>query len=285
MSESVAVLGGRGMLGSDLTEHLRREGYGVTVWDLPECDITRPAHLAEALTGVQVVVNCAAFTDVDGAEDAPEAAMAVNATAVGELGKLAAEKNMFVVHVSTDFVFDGQAGKPYLETDSPRPVGVYGDSKLRGEKALEQTGCSSAIVRVQWSYGRNGTNFVFKLLKRAKAGCDLKVVDDQIGAPTWTVDMAKAIRCLIRGRCKGLYHFANQGYASRFEVARFIAQQARLSNRIVPCSSSDFPMKAVRPRSSRFDTTLIQSVLDHPIPHWQDSLSSFLNLNDVVFRE
>jgi len=276
MSESVAVLGGRGMLGTDLSRYLKQEGYTVSVWDLPDFDITQPSHLENALAEAQVAVNCAAFTDVDGAEDQPEAALAVNATAVGTLGSLAKQKNIFVVHVSTDFVFDGQSERPYVETDPPCPLNVYGDSKLKGEQLLEQTGCSCAIMRVQWSYGRNGNHFIAKLLERARRGSDLKIVNDQVGAPTWTVDMAKAIRCLIRERCQGLYHFTSRGYASRFDVACFVAEQLGLQNSITPCASDAFPAKAVRPKNSRLDTTRIQSVLDHPIRHWQDALSEFI---------
>ncbi len=269
------------MLGTDLSAHLKQNGYTVTVRDLPDFDITNQSHLEKTLSEVQVVVNCAAFTNVDLAEDQLEKAMAVNAASVGSLGQLAKRKNVFVVHISTDFVFDGKSEEPYVETNTTCPVNVYGDSKLKGEILLKQSGCSHAIMRVQWSYGRNGTNFIFKLLERAKTGADLKVVNDQIGAPTWTRDMAKAIQCLIRERCDGIYHFANEGYASRFDVACFIAQQSGLLNRIMPCSSSDFPVKAVRPKNSRFDTTKIQSVLDHPIRSWQDALSEYL-ISDVT---
>ncbi len=264
------------MLGTDLTRLLQDKGYRVAAWDLPECDITRKEHLENALSDAGIAVNCAAFTNVDGSEDAPEKAMAINATAVGALGRAAAQRDIFVVHISTDFVFDGSSNRPYTEADVPRPLSVYGASKLKGEKELQSSGCRNAIMRVQWSYGKNGSNFIFKLLNRARDGGDLKVVDDQVGAPTWTRDMARAIECLVRGRHMGLFHFANSGYASRFEVALFVAAQAGLSNRIVPCSSSEFPMKAVRPLNSRFDTTRVQSVLDHPIRHWRDALTEFL---------
>ena len=281
MSESIAVLGGKGMLGTALSHYLKKNGYAVSVWDRPDFDITQSSDLDNALDSVQVVVNCAAFTDVDGAEDQPETAMAVNAESVGALGRLAKQKNLFVVHVSTDFVFDGQSERPYKETDKTHPLSVYGDSKLKGELILERTGCLYSIMRVQWTFGRQGNHFIAKLLKRAKTGADLKIVNDQIGAPTWSVDMAKAILCLIRGRYAGLYHFTCQGYASRYDVACFVAKELGLKNIITPCLSSEFPVKAIRPKNSRFDTTKIQAVLDHPIRRWQDALSEFLNQSDA----
>ncbi len=272
----VSILGGRGMLGTDLTRYLEEKGYRVSAWDMPECDITRRDHVEKAIAGAGCVVNCAAFTNVDDAEDAPDAAMAVNAEAVGALGMLAADRHIFVVHISTDFVFDGRGDKAYSELDIPRPLSMYGKSKLEGERALEGTGCDCAILRVQWSYGSAGTNFVFKLLQRAGSGADLKVVNDQVGAPTWTADMAKAIECIIRERSRGLYHFANGGYASRYEVASFILDELGLKNSIEPCSSSEFPMKAERPANSRFNTGKIKSLLDHSIRSWQDALAFFL---------
>lgn len=278
MKESVAILGGRGMLGSDLTELLEHSGYAVQVWDLPDWDITRPGHIERALQGSAVVVNCAAYTNVDQAEEQPDVAQAVNAAAVGELGRLARRRRVFVVHISTDFVFDGRSAQPYQETDTPAPISVYGESKWQGERALQASACEHAILRAEWSYGRHGVNFVTKFLGRARAGLELKVVNDQFGAPTWTADTAHTIACLIRGRRRGLFHFANAGYASRYEVACFIAQQLKLENKIVPCSSLAFPTRARRPDNSRFNTAKIQAILEQPIRSWQEALSEFLAL-------
>lgn len=272
----VAVLGGRGMLGTDVCAQLRTLGCAPVAFDLPECDITRPGHLATALEGVDGVVNCAAFTNVDKAEDVPDIARAVNATAVGELGRQSAARNVFVLHISTDFVFDGNGEAPYAETSAPAPLSVYGLTKLEGEEALTESGCRHAIVRVQWSYGLNGVNFPVKLLERAASGAELRIVDDQVGAPTWTQDMARAVSGLLLSRTEGLYHFANAGYASRYETAAFIVKRLGLSNKVSPCKSADFPMKARRPLNSRFDTRKIQALLDAPIRPWQDALGEFI---------
>lgn len=276
MKASIAVTGGRGMLGSDLVPCLEKAEYQVRALDLPEFDLTNPDHIETKLTNVSILVNCAAFTNVDKAEEMPETTMKVNAEAVGHLGEWAKKQKVYVIQISTDFVFDGQSDRPYLETDKPNPISVYGSSKLKGEEALRQSGCLYSIMRVQWSYGRHGTNFIAKLLERAKSGGELKVVKDQTGSPTWTLDMARAICCLLRARHEGIFHFANTGYATRYEVALFVARKLGLSNPIVPCSSSEFSARAMRPKNSRFCTDKIQKLLDHKIRSWQEALDDFL---------
>ena len=169
------------MLGTDLCQALRAAGCRVTAPDLPEFDITRADHVELALAGASAVVNCAAYTNVDGAETKRELAEAVNHVAVGTLGRLAAARGLYVLHISTDFVFDGELERPYRETDLPRPLSVYGASKLAGEQALGAAGGEHAIVRVQWTYGRGGQNFVSKFLARAAVTDELAMVADQVG--------------------------------------------------------------------------------------------------------
>lgn len=264
------------MLGSDLTSALNAAGYMTRAFDLPECDITQPADIEQALDGADIVVNCAAFTNVDGAEDQPERAEAVNARAVGSLADAAKRRNIFVVHISTDFVFDGQGTRPWREDDSPNPISVYGRTKLAGEQALQHSGCQHLIIRVQWSYGRNGTNFISKILERGKTGAPLKIVADQFGAPTWTRDMSRAIVRMLEQRTVGLWHFANSGYASRFDVARFVLDYYKLSNPLTPCRTAEFPARAARPLNSRFDLSHIQTALGYPIRPWQHALAEYL---------
>lgn len=265
------------MLGADLAEKAKASGYNPRVFDLPEFDITRPDHLSAALANADYAVNCAAFTNVDMAEDKPELACAVNALALERLGKMCMEREIHLTHISTDFVFDGESALPYAEGDAPNPICVYGASKLAGEQALSESGAKAAIMRVQWSYGKNGVNFVTKLLERAKNNTELKVVSDQIGSPTWTADMAEAILKLVREKHTGLYHFANAGHASRHEVACFIIKTLNMSNKVKPCSSDEFPMKAKRPKNSCFNTSRIQAILGKPIRSWQAALAEFLS--------
>ena len=276
MKETIAITGGRGMLGSDLVPCLEKAGYQVRALDLPEFDLTNPDHIESKLAGADIVVNCAAFTNVDKAEEMPQTAMRVNADAAGLLGAWAGKHNAYVIHISTDFVFNGCSDRPYLETDQPNPVSIYGSSKLEGEKKILRSKCAAAIMRVQWSYGKHGNNFIAKFLERANGGKELKVVNDQVGAPTWTADMAGAICCLLRARPTGVFHFANSGYATRFETALFIVRKLGLSNPIIPCSSSEYPLRAMRPKNSRFCTDKIHKLLDYKIRSWEEALDGFL---------
>jgi dTDP-4-dehydrorhamnose reductase len=276
-AERVAVLGGRGMLGTDLCAALRASGWPVVAFDLPECDITRPEQLEPALGGVGAVVNCAAYTNVDGAEAHRELADAVNHVAVGELGRLAAARGLYVLHIGTDFVFDGELDRPYRETDAARPLSVYGATKLAGEQALAASGCTHAVVRVQWTYGRAGQHFVAKILAKAATTDELAVVADQVGSPTWTQDVAGALCELLEQRAQGLFHYAAQGYASRYEVAQAILEVRGLTGkRLRPCRTADFRAAARRPLNSRFDCTRIETLLSQPRPHWRQALARFL---------
>jgi dTDP-4-dehydrorhamnose reductase len=275
--EQVAVLGGRGMLGTDLCQALQAAGYAVAAFDLPEFDLRRADQVEQALAGVTAVVNCAAYTNVDRAETERDLAEAVNHVAVGALGRLAAARALYVLHISTDFVFDGELDRPYRESDPPRPLSVYGASKLAGEEALRASGCAQAIVRVEWTYGRAGQNFVSKFLARAAASDELVMVADQVGAPTWTGDVAAALVALLQRRQNGVFHYAANGYATRFEVAQAILDLVGLTGkRLRPCRTTDFPAPARRPLNSRFDCSAIDAVLPRPRPHWRTALASYL---------
>lgn len=266
------------MLGSDLSKILADAGYDIHVHDLPETDITRSDHLDIALRDVDIAVNCAAFTNVDLAEARPDIARAVNASALANMAELARQRGVFLAHISTDFVFDGQGDRPWLEPDSPHPISVYGRTKFEGEQVLQASGCPHFIMRVQWSYGLAGVNFITKVLERARGGGELKIVNDQIGAPTWTRDMSCALASLINRRCRGIYHFANSGYASRFETAAFILKHMGMNNNLIPCRTDEFPARAARPLNSRFDLSRISRELDEPIRSWQTALAEFLDL-------
>ena len=265
------------MLGTDLGAALRQAGYQVVLLDLPEVDITRPADLERGLAGADAVINCAAYTDVDGAEAQGALAQAVNQEAVGVLGRLAAARGLYVVHLSTDFVFDGALARPYRETDLPHPLSVYGATKWGGELALQAAGCPSAIVRVEWTYGRARASFVSKVLARAAAGVELTMVTDQVGAPTWTGDVAAALTALLAQRATGLFHYAAAGYASRYEVAQAILELRGLTGiRLRPCRTADIPAVARRPLNSRFDCAAIDARLRGPRPPWREALARFL---------
>ncbi len=274
--EKVVILGGRGMLGADLAAECERQSIHAAILDLPEFDITDEQQLSRAVEGAEAVVNCAAYTNVDGAESETERAYQVNAEAVGRLGALAAKHGIWVLHISTDFVFDGRGDKPYVETDAPNPISAYGRTKLASEKLLIESRCRYCIMRLEWTYGMHGNNFIKKLLKRAKDRHQLTVVDDQYGSPTATTEAAKVIVRLLQLRAEGIYHFAAVGFASRFEIARFVLEKMQLPVELVPCKTSGFKSPAARPLNSRFDCAKIQALLAEPITPWQVPLEQFL---------
>jgi dTDP-4-dehydrorhamnose reductase len=271
-----AILGGKGMLGTDMAKTCEQQGFAAHVLDLPEFDITNSEQLREAVDSADMIINCAAYTDVDGAERQVDLAYQVNAAAVGRLGELAKQACKWVLHVSTDFVFDGRLERPYNESDTPNPINEYGRTKLAGEQMLARTDCSHCIVRVEWTYGSAGGNFVTKFLQRAKSGQDVKVVDDQIGSPTATTEIAGAICDLLRKKPRGLLHFASEGYVSRYETAKFVCDRLSLRVNLSPCKTSDFAGPAKRPLNSRFDCSTIKTLLNERIKPWQTPLEDFL---------
>ena len=272
----IAILGGRGMLGSDVVSICRQLGLEPIAYDLPEFDITDTDHLQHAVAGAEIIVNCAAYTNVDGAESQAELAYRVNAEAVGRLGAVAREAGKWVLHISTDFIFDGCGDKPYVETDHPNPINTYGKTKLEGEQLLARSGCEYCIVRVEWTYGSAGNNFVTKLIQHAKSQETLKVVDDQTGSPTATIEAAKVICQMLRRKPEGIYHFASAGYVTRHGMAEFILDKLSMDVNLLPCKASDFPSPAKRPLNSRFNCSRIKRLLDEPIEHWQAPLELFL---------
>lgn len=272
----ITILGGRGMLGSDLVSACRQQGLNTIVLDVPEFDITNTDQLQQAVSNVEVIVNCAAYTNVDKAESQPNLAYQVNAEAVGRLGALAKKYDAWILHVSTDFVFDGLLDRPYIESDPPNPINTYGKTKLAGEQLLYESDCRYCILRIEWTYGLAGHNFVTKLIQRAKAVKELKVVDDQIGSPTATTEVAKVICKLLCERPQGIFHFASSGYVSRYEMAKYIFEKLLMDVNLSPCKTSDFQSAAVRPLNSRFDCSKIKALLDEPIEAWQGPLENFL---------
>ena len=272
----VALLGGRGMLGTVVAEACARRGCEVLVYDLPEFDVTSEDHLRQAVDAADIIINCAAYTNVDGAESNAELAHRVNGAAVGRLGRLARASGKWVLHFSTDFVFDGRLDRPYTENDQPNPINEYGKSKLAGETLVRESGCPCCIVRLEWTYGSHGRNFVTKLVERARTTKSLNVVSDQVGSPTATIEVAKVVCDLVERRPQGLFHFAGAGYVSRYDMAAFVFRRIGLDVELRPCRTSDYPAPAARPLNSRFDCSRIQPLLTEPIAPWREPLERFL---------
>ena len=225
-----------------------------------------------------LIINCCAYTNEEKAEVQEQVAYNVNARAVGALCEMAKAGGKQVIHISTDYVFDGTLDRPYVETDETNPLSAYARTKLAGEKMFIESGVEGMIIRLQWTYGKNGTNFVKKIIELGRRGISLKVVDDEIGAVTAATEVAKAIvEMVMMDRLpQGVYHFAASGYASRYEIARFIFDTLKKRVNLKPCKSSEFKTAAARPLNSRFNCQKIQAILSEPIRQWQEPLSRFL---------
>jgi len=261
-----------------LMECLRRRNIPAQGYDLPELDITNAGHVESVVGQAKQIINCAAYTNVEKAESEAELAFRVNGRAVGQLGRQAAKRNIPVLHISTDFVFDGMLDRPYAETDAANPLSAYGKSKYEGEKALSASGCRFCIVRLQWTYGRAGTNFVKKLLDTARAGKPLRVVDDQVGSPTATREAAEIVCRMMELPMspEGIYHLAAKGYVSRYEMAQFVFETLKVGVNLNPCKTSDFPSAAKRPLNSRFNCGKLEKLLGTAMRPWQEPLREHL---------
>ncbi|NOY75570.1 MAG: dTDP-4-dehydrorhamnose reductase [Kiritimatiellaeota bacterium] len=273
---AIGITGGKGMLGIDARGVLERRGHTTLVFDLPEHDLTQNSPLSELIEESDIIVNCAAYTNVDRAETESKKCSDINANLPGRLGKAAKLAGKRVIHISTDFVF-GDGGNDSLDEESQvAPLNVYGKTKLGGEQALLASGCSCAVIRIEWTYGDGGSNFISKIADLAPTLDELKVVVDQVGSPTPTTAVASAIAEFAENDFEGIYHFAANGYASRCEVAKMIVEELGLETDVAPCSSDDFPTPAVRPRNSRFDCSKIDGVLTFERPHWKTALKKYL---------
>ena len=267
------------MLGRDLSALLcaRHEVLGL---DLPEVDITNLLLVRGAMqgAGLDAVIHTAAFTAVDECERRPEVAFQVNAEGTRNVAIACREFSVPLCYISTDYVFDGRKTTPYVENDPPNPLNVYGASKLQGETYVAELLPAWWIVRTSWLFGPLGKNFVRTILERARQGNPLRVVDDQFGAPTYTVDLAKKLEQVVVKGKPGIYHATNQGYCSWFEFAREILSQSALSHTplsAIPTSVSDRP--ALRPRNSRLGHARLESEGLGLLPPWQDALKRYLN--------
>ncbi len=270
----ILVVGANGMLGRDLMSVLTGELRGV---DLGDIDITSPDSVRSTLVTLKpsVVVNVAAYTDVDGCEKNRDLACAVNGAGVGHLAKVCADIGAKLVQVSTDYVFDGGKGSPYREDDPTGPLSVYGESKLLGEQNA-RLNPDHLIIRTQWLYGLHGKNFVETMLRMAADRTELSVVDDQIGSPTWTLDLSLAIRALVDSGCRGTYHAANAGFCSWNEFARAIFAEAGVTMSVLPMTTTELNRPAPRPLYSTLDCGKLIEDTGFIPQGWRGALRSYL---------
>ena len=248
----VLLLGHKGMLGSDLMAQFKHR-HEVIGMDLDEIDITSASECRKVVTenNPQLIINAAAYTNVDACETDREACFAVNAEAVKNIAEACRGNNITVIHYSTDYVFDGNGSRPYREDDPCKPINMYGASKLAGEKHLSALTNNFIIIRTAWLYGAHGKNFVQAILDRARATGKLTVVDDQTGSPTCTRDLAAATELLVDKNARGIFHVTNRGSCTWFDFARKILKEARLETvELLPMKTSDLQRAAKRPAYS-----------------------------------
>jgi dTDP-4-dehydrorhamnose reductase len=284
---NILVTGANGQLGNEMRNLAIKSGNNYIFSDITEpeglstlvLDITDKESVVDAVRKYEIgcIVNCAAYTNVDKAEDQEELAFKLNASAVGNLAQAASVTGALLVHVSTDYVFGGDACLPYRETDMTNPTGAYGRTKLAGEKAVQESGCRYIIIRTAWLYSPYGNNFVKTMLKLTSERDSLNVVFDQVGTPTYAADLAYAIFDIIEnGKAagnEGIYHFSNEGVCSWFDFTKVIAElSGNTACKISPCHSSEFPSKVKRPSFSVLDKTKYKSAFGLDVPYWTDSL-------------
>jgi dTDP-4-dehydrorhamnose reductase len=277
----ILILGHKGMLGSDLMLRLTAV-HDVTGKDVDDFDITAEGDCARVIADCspEVVINAAAYTNVDGCETDQERCFAVNAGGVKNIAVACRGRGILIVHFSTDYIFDGRKETPYVEEDEPAPLNVYGASKLEGERFLQAFSDRWLLIRTAWLYGRHGKNFVKAILEKASAVKTLDVVDDQIGAPTYSWDLAAAVQFLIEGGHDGVFHLTNRGRCSWYEFACKILQYAGQSDVTVrPVRSSGLARPAVRPAWSVLSSRKFSEATGKTMRFWQIALQDYLELS------
>jgi len=279
----ILLLGKRGQLGFELNRQLAPD-FELTSLDSSQLDLTRPDEIRTVIKTIKpdLLINAAAYTAVDKAETDQEQAFAVNAHAPEIMAVELAKFGGAMIHYSTDYVFDGTASKPYRETDKPNPQSVYGQSKLLGEQAVQNSDVAALIFRTSWVFGEYGSNFLLTMRKLIQERAELSVVDDQVGAPTWTFDIAKATVLILqqledspdRTEKTGLYHMSSAGQTSWYdfaiEIARQLQQQGEQVAKIRPISTVEYPTAAQRPAYSVLDNSLLAETFSVNLPDWQN---------------
>lgn len=276
---NILITGANGQLGNEMRNVSRLSDDRYIFTDIAELDITNIEAIRKMVTleDVDVIVNCAAYTNVDKAEDDTELADLINNKAVANLATVAKEADAQLIHISTDYVFGGNRhNTPITEDAVTNPLGVYGETKLRGEEAILTIGCKYLIFRTAWLYSAYGNNFVKTMRRLTNERDTLNVVFDQVGSPTYAADLASIIYNVIENRLfsehQGIYHFSNEGAISWYDFAQAICELSGNHCNILPCHSNEFPSKVTRPSYSVLDKTKVKSDFNITIPYWKDSL-------------
>ncbi|MFT4169473.1 MAG: dTDP-4-dehydrorhamnose reductase [Dysgonomonas sp.] len=281
---NILITGANGQLGNEMrlfSKESNKDSYFFT--DVAELDITSLLDIRAFVkqNNIDVIVNCAAYTNVDKAEDDVELCDLINNKAVENLAIVAKEYDCTLIHVSTDYVFSGKGNLPCTEEQATSPLGVYGKTKLAGEDAIRRVGCKYFIFRTAWLYSEFGNNFVKTMIRLTTEKDSLKVVFDQVGSPTYAGDLGKLIFSIIEKRQyeqhQGIYHFSNEGVCSWYDFAKEISFIAGTDCDIQPCHSDEFPSKVTRPAFSVLDKTKVKRDFQFEVPYWKVSLTKCIN--------
>lgn len=289
--QPILILGRTGQLAVELAKRFRLDGIEFCAYGRPDIDISEPGSVAKAIdrTNARLVINAAAYTAVDQAESEPEQAFSVNGNGSAYMAEACAQRDLPLIHISTDYVFNGAEAAPYTESSATNPIGVYGRSKLAGERAILESDCKSVILRTAWVYSSHGKNFVKTMLRLAETRDQVSVVNDQIGTPTHAGHLAHAIAQLIPSLEAdsasplpwGVYHSAGQGRASWADVARQVFElSGELGGPIAivrDIPSSEFPTPVTRPANSQLDCGKLEQKFGISLPHWTVGVSEVVN--------
>lgn len=282
----ILIIGCNGQLGTDMMTISKEQGHDVSGVDFPDIDITKENETYTIINSKSpdVIINCAAYTAVDACEENRDLAFSVNAEGTKNIALAAKKTGAKLVHISTDYVFDGCGNSPYIESDPTNPKSVYGQSKLLGEKNITDTIKNYFIFRIAWLYGAHGNNFVKTIrkiaLQKQKTQEPLSIVNDQYGTPTWTVDICHQILSVVDNGKYGLYHCTNEGSCTWYDFTVYILKKFNIDTKILPCTSEEFKRPAPRPAYAVLENTNLKSQGLNSMSNWKDAFENFYNCID-----
>lgn len=275
---NILVTGSTGQLGSDVVKELLKRGYSTLSPNRSELNLCSEDNIRNYIlnSNCETIVHCAAYTQVDKAEDEKDLCIKINATATKHIAKCAKILDIPMIYISTDYVFDGTKDGKYTENDETNPINIYGESKLAGEKYVQEILDKYYIVRTSWVFNINGKNFIETMLRLSKANNQLSIVNDQIGSPTYTKDLSRLLVDMLETSKYGLYHATNEGYCSWYEFANTIFKLANINIDIKAINSNEYASRAKRPMNSKLSKDKLIEYGFKPLPHWEDALKDYL---------
>ena len=275
---NILVTGSTGQLGSDVVKELLKRGYSTLSPNRSELNLCSEDNIRNYIlnSNCEAIVHCAAYTQVDKAEDEKDLCIKINATATKHIAKCAKILDIPMIYISTDYVFDGTKDGKYTENDETNPINIYGESKLAGEKYVQEILDKYYIVRTSWVFNINGKNFIETMLRLSKANNQLSIVNDQIGSPTYTKDLSRLLVDMLETSKYGLYHATNEGYCSWYEFANTIFKLANINIDIKAINSNEYASRDKRPMNSKLSKDKLIEYGFKPLPHWEDALKDYL---------